>query len=66
MAAALGRLQSELEHVGGRHSEQIERLEDLARELVLTAESLRRQISESAAAAEKSRPEAPQEGGVGG
>jgi 2-polyprenyl-3-methyl-5-hydroxy-6-metoxy-1,4-benzoquinol methylase len=41
-AAALAHVQAELEHVRGRHSEQIARLEDLARELVLTSESLRR------------------------
>jgi SAM-dependent methyltransferase len=46
MAAALRRLETEAEHVGGRHTEQIERLEDLVRELVLTAESLRRGISD--------------------
>jgi 2-polyprenyl-3-methyl-5-hydroxy-6-metoxy-1,4-benzoquinol methylase len=38
----IARLESELEHMGERHSEQIERLEDLARELIITAESLRR------------------------
>jgi SAM-dependent methyltransferase len=38
----LARLEAELERVGERHSEQIERLEDLARELILTAETLRR------------------------
>jgi hypothetical protein len=46
MAATMARLQSELEHVSERHTEQIERLEDLARELVLTAEALRRRVSE--------------------
>ncbi len=40
--ARLGRLEAELQRVGERHDEQIERLEDLARELILTAESLRR------------------------
>jgi hypothetical protein len=44
-AAALGRLEADLEHVRERHTEQIERLEDLVRELVLTAESLRREVS---------------------
>jgi hypothetical protein len=42
MAASLERLQVDFEHVRERHTEQIERLEDLVRELVLTAESLRR------------------------
>jgi hypothetical protein len=43
--AAVQRLQAELEHVSRRHTEQIERLEDLAREFVVTAESLRREIA---------------------
>ncbi len=42
LPARLARLEAELEHVDERHGEQIERLEDLARELILTAESLRR------------------------
>lgn len=42
LQAAVGRLQAELEHVRERHEEQIERLESFVRELVLTAESLRR------------------------
>jgi hypothetical protein len=42
MATALGRLVADFEHVRRRHTEQIERLEDIVRELVLTAESLRR------------------------
>jgi hypothetical protein len=42
MARALGRLEADFEHVRRRHTEQIERLEDIVRELVLTAESLRR------------------------
>ena len=41
-AAALTRLQGDCEHIRKRHTEQIERLEDLVRELVLTAEALRR------------------------
>ncbi|MGH2864098.1 MAG: hypothetical protein ACRDJX_02490 [Solirubrobacteraceae bacterium] len=41
-AARLGRVEAEVEHIGERHQEQIERLEDLARELIRTAESLRR------------------------
>jgi SAM-dependent methyltransferase len=40
--ARLAQLEAELERVGERHTEQIERLEDLARELILTAETLRR------------------------
>jgi SAM-dependent methyltransferase len=42
----LGRVEGELEHMGERHDEQIERLEDLARELILTAESLRRGVTD--------------------
>jgi hypothetical protein len=45
MASALERLEADLEHVRVRHTEQIDRLEDLVRELVLTAESLRRRTS---------------------
>jgi molecular chaperone GrpE (heat shock protein) len=45
MAGALARLQAEFEHVRERHDEQIERLEDLVRELVLAVEALRRDIS---------------------
>ena len=45
MADSLRRLQDDFEHVRKRHTEQIERLEQLARELVLTAESLRREIA---------------------
>jgi 2-polyprenyl-3-methyl-5-hydroxy-6-metoxy-1,4-benzoquinol methylase len=41
-AATIAHLQAELEHVRSRHGEQIARLEDLAREFVLSAESLRR------------------------
>ena len=65
-AAALGRLETEVEHLGKRHAEQIERLEDLVRELVLTAESLRREIVLLAAALEQAREEKPQEGGAEG
>ncbi len=41
-ATRLGRMERELERVGERHDEQIERLEDLTRELILAVESLRR------------------------
>lgn len=41
-ADAMRRLAAELEHVRERHSEQIERLEDLARELVLAVAALQR------------------------
>jgi 2-polyprenyl-3-methyl-5-hydroxy-6-metoxy-1,4-benzoquinol methylase len=44
--ARLGRVESTLEHLGERQGEQIERLEDLVRELVVTAESLRRSVSD--------------------
>jgi hypothetical protein len=50
-AAALERLQGELEHLGTRHSEQIERLEDFVRELIRTAETLRAEIAAAAASA---------------
>jgi SAM-dependent methyltransferase len=45
--AALQRQEGELEHIRVRHSEQIERLEQLIRELILTAESLRRGTSDA-------------------
>jgi hypothetical protein len=45
VAATLGRLEYELDHVSKRHAEQIERLEDLVGELVLAVESLRRSIA---------------------
>jgi hypothetical protein len=41
-ADRLRRLELELERVSERHTEQIDRLEDLARELVLSVASLRR------------------------
>lgn len=47
-AAALERLERDFEHIGKRHTEQIERLEDLVRELVATAESLRREVARKA------------------
>ncbi len=43
-------METELEHVGERHGEQIERVEDFVRELILTAESLRRSVSDVDAA----------------
>jgi seryl-tRNA synthetase len=48
LAVAVERLQADFDHVSKRHGEQIERLEDLARELVTTAESLRREIARRA------------------
>jgi hypothetical protein len=45
LAATVQRLQADFEHTSKRHDERIERLEDLARELVATAESLRREIA---------------------
>lgn len=44
-AAALQRLENDYEHIRKRHTEQIERLEDLVRELVQAAESLRREVA---------------------
>src|ERR1019366_116281 len=57
VVARLGRLESELKRVRERHEEQIERLEDLARELVLTAESLRRSVL----GADTARTDAPRD-----
>jgi SAM-dependent methyltransferase len=54
-AAALTHLQAEFEHVRGRHDEQIARLEDLARELILSMESLRRVASGADATASWAR-----------
>jgi hypothetical protein len=42
VSGALGRLEADVKHVRERHTEQIERLEDLVRELVLSVEALRR------------------------
>jgi SAM-dependent methyltransferase len=47
IVGALRQQEAELEHVAERHSEQIERLEDLARELILTAEQLRKDAAEA-------------------
>ncbi len=47
-AAALERLERDFEHTSKRHTEQIERLEGLVRELVATAESLRREVARKA------------------
>lgn len=41
----LQRLDADLAYVRKRHAEQIERLEELTRELVLTAEALRREAA---------------------
>jgi 2-polyprenyl-3-methyl-5-hydroxy-6-metoxy-1,4-benzoquinol methylase len=49
---ALNRQQEILAHLSERHSEQIERLEQLARELILTAESLRRVATGAAESAD--------------
>jgi|SRR5271154_1012342 len=45
VAGTLTRLEADFEHVRERHTEQIERLEDLTRELVLAVESLRRDLA---------------------
>jgi hypothetical protein len=45
LEATVRRLEADFEHVRERHTEQIERLEDLVRELVLAAESLRRGLA---------------------
>jgi hypothetical protein len=44
-ALAVGRLEADFERLRERHGEQIERLEDLVGELVLTAEALRRELA---------------------
>ncbi|HEY2180648.1 MAG TPA: hypothetical protein VGH09_03150 [Solirubrobacteraceae bacterium] len=44
-AATVERLQADFERLRERHTEQIDRLEDLVRELILTAETLRRDIA---------------------
>ncbi len=49
--ARIARLEGELVHVRERHDEQLERLEDLARELVLAGEALRRRLSDAEARA---------------
>lgn len=55
----LARLEAAVE----RQSEQVGRLEDLVRELVLTAESLRRELARADASATQPRGEAPQQSG---
>jgi hypothetical protein len=45
MAATLKRLEADFGHLRERHTEQIERLEDLVRELILAAESLRHGVA---------------------
>jgi len=54
-AATIARLEQDFEHIRKRHTEQIERLEDLVRELILTAEALRREIGEVEVAVEDAR-----------
>jgi hypothetical protein len=48
LARAVARLEGDLKHLRERHTEQIERLEDLVRELILTAEELRSLASRQA------------------
>ena len=47
-AATIGRLEADCAHIRERHTEQIERLEDLVGELVLAVESLRRSTADGA------------------
>jgi hypothetical protein len=42
---AVGRLEADVEHLGERHTEQIERLEEIVRELILAVEGLRAKMS---------------------
>lgn len=62
MVAAIAALEGDLEHLRKRHSEQIERLETLAGELVLAAEALRRDIGDLQAASGRKRQPAPTDG----
>lgn len=55
IVACLTGLESQLIEVRDRHAEQIERLEDLAREFVLTTESLRRALSSAEVASSWAR-----------
>ncbi|MHB8240365.1 MAG: class I SAM-dependent methyltransferase [Solirubrobacteraceae bacterium] len=55
LQGAVARLEAELERVGERHTEQIERLEGFVRELVATSESLRRGVSDADATASWAR-----------
>lgn len=55
LQGTVARLGAELERLGERHTEQIERLEGFVRELVLTAESLRRGVSDADATASWAR-----------
>jgi SAM-dependent methyltransferase len=47
IVGALRQQEAELEHLTERHSEQIERLEELARELILAAEQLRKALADT-------------------
>lgn len=47
IVGALRQQDAQVEHLGERHSEQIARLEDLVRELIFTAEQLRKVAAES-------------------
>ncbi len=55
LQGAVARLEAELERIGERHTEQIERLESFVRELVLSTESLRRGVSDADATASWAR-----------
>lgn len=58
--SGLARLEKTVE----RQNEQIERLEDLIQEIVLTVESLRREIARVDASSEQRHAETPHEGGT--
>jgi SAM-dependent methyltransferase len=51
IVGALRQQEARLEHLAERHSEQIERLEGLARELIVTAEQLRRSAADASVGA---------------
>lgn len=44
VSARLDRIESALEKTGERHAEQIERLQEITRELILAVEALRREV----------------------
>ena len=62
--ARLDQLRAELDHLRERHSEQIDRLEDLTRELIRTAESLRQANVAAARKADDPTPDAGEFSGV--
>ncbi|MCW3057088.1 MAG: hypothetical protein JWO21_1057 [Solirubrobacterales bacterium] len=66
MADALARLEADFGHVSERHGEQIQRLEELVRELIMAAESLRRELAKAGTAGEPARHQTAERGGLDG